>query len=121
MALLGLDERLDVVGWAEDGPRAIELARELEPDIVLMDIALPGLDGIRATRQILDAGIRTTVIMLTNVGSEENVRLAREAGAAAFVTKDRSAADLFETIFEVASLAMTFGDAAGRGATTEGR
>ena len=64
-ALLASDPRLEIVGAAYDGQQAVELAAELEPDVVLMDIAMPVLDGIEATRRITDANPDIRVLMLT--------------------------------------------------------
>ena len=106
---LNNDDRLDVVGLAHNGREAVELVAELEPDIVLMDIKMPVLDGIEATRKIREANARTRVIVLTASGSEEEMRRAREAGAAAFVTKEQSLTELMDSFFEIVSLAMVFG------------
>ena len=74
-ALLASDPRLEIVGAAYDGQQAVELAAELEPDVVLMDIAMPVLDGIEATRRITDANPDIRVLMLT--GSDWNVDSSR--------------------------------------------
>jgi DNA-binding NarL/FixJ family response regulator len=108
-ALLASDPRLEIVGAAYDGQQAVELAVELEPDVVLMDIAMPVLDGIEATRQITDANPDIRVLILT--GSEWNVdsARAREAGASGFILKERSVSDLVDAIVEVSTLLMAFG------------
>ena len=108
-ALLASDPRLEIVGAAYDGQQAVELAAELEPDVVLMDIAMPVLDGIEATRRITDANPDIRVLMLT--GSDWNVdsSRAREAGASGFILKERSVADLVDAIVEVSALLMAFG------------
>ena len=92
-----------VVGEAADGRAAVELALELEPDVVLMDIAMPVLDGIEATRRITDANPDIRVLMLTGSNTRADVARARRAGVAGYVTKDRIAAELIDAILEVAS------------------
>ncbi|CND94914.1 two-component system response regulator [Mycobacterium tuberculosis] len=89
-----------VVGEAEDGLRAVELARELRPDVVLMDVRMPGLDGIGATREI--AGF-TDVLVLTTFDMDEYVFGALRAGAAGFLLKDVDADRLVEAVRTVAA------------------
>jgi DNA-binding NarL/FixJ family response regulator len=101
-AILGTDGRMSVVGHARDGREAVDLCRALAPDIVLMDISMPTLDGIEATREICGAGATTRVLVLTGSDSRHDVDRAREAGAAGYVTKDRIAAELIEVIVEAA-------------------
>jgi DNA-binding NarL/FixJ family response regulator len=101
-AILAADERIEVVGQAGDGSKAVELARTLDPDLVLMDVSMPVLDGIEATREIRAAGSETAILMLTGSNSRSDVDSAREAGASGYVTKDRIASELVEAIVEVA-------------------
>jgi DNA-binding NarL/FixJ family response regulator len=101
-AILAPEQNLDVVGYARDGRQAIELARSLAPDVVLMDISMPGVDGIEATRLILAEPTTTRVLMLTGSNARIDIDRARDAGASAYVTKDRIAADLIDAIVEVA-------------------
>jgi DNA-binding NarL/FixJ family response regulator len=101
-AILSGDDRITVVGRARDGGEAVALARELEPDLVLMDVSMPVLDGIEATREIRAAGNRAAILMLTGSNSRADVDSAREAGASGYVTKDRIASELVEAIVEVA-------------------
>ena len=102
-AILGSDERIEVVGQASDGEQAVKLARKLGPDVVLMDVSMPVLDGFEATREIRAASDDVRVLMLTGSNSRTDVARAREAGAAAYVTKDRIAAQLIEAIRELAA------------------
>ena len=101
-AILATDERIEVVGQAGDGSEAVELARRLGPDVVLMDVSMPVLDGFEATREIRAAAEDVRVLMLTGSNSRSDVDSAREAGASGYVTKDRIASELVEAIIEVA-------------------
>ena len=100
-AILASDERIEVVGQAGDGEEAVELARELGPDVVLMDVSMPVLDGFEATREIRAASDRVRVLMLTGSNSRADVDRSREAGASGYVTKDRIASELVAAIVEV--------------------
>jgi DNA-binding NarL/FixJ family response regulator len=100
-AILGGDERITVVAQAGDGQEAVRLAAELEPDVVLMDIEMPVMDGIAATREIKESTGNTRILMLTGSNSRVDVDRARKAGAAGYVTKDRIAAELIEAIVEI--------------------
>ena len=100
-AILATDERIEVVGQASDGSEAVELARTLDPDVVLMDVSMPVLDGFEATREIRSAGEDVRVIMLTGSNSRADVDRSREAGASGYVTKDRIASELVSAIVEV--------------------
>ena len=102
-AILARDKRLEVVGDARDGREAVELAGELRPDVVLMDIAMPVMDGFQATREIRKLIPGACVLMLTGSNSRSDVDRARKAGAAGYVTKDRIAAELIDAIMEVVS------------------
>jgi DNA-binding NarL/FixJ family response regulator len=100
-AILATDDRLEVAGHASDGAEAVQLALALDPDVVLMDIAMPVMDGFQATKQIRKQRPRARVLMLTGSNSRIDVDRAREAGAAGYVTKDRIAAELIDAILEV--------------------
>jgi DNA-binding NarL/FixJ family response regulator len=100
-AILAGDDRIKVVGHAGDGREAVRLAGELKPDVVLMDISMPVLDGIEAARQISKADGGACILMLTGSNSRSDVDRARKAGAAGYVTKDRIAAELIDAIVEI--------------------
>jgi DNA-binding NarL/FixJ family response regulator len=100
-AILAEDDRIAIAGHARDGREAVELAGDLEPDVVLMDIAMPSMDGFQATRLITERRPGTCVLMLTGSNSRADVDRARQAGAAGYVTKDRIAAELIDAILEV--------------------
>jgi DNA-binding NarL/FixJ family response regulator len=102
-AILGGDERMTVVAHAGDGREAVRLAAEHEPDVVLMDISMPVMDGIEAARQIKAGNGNTRILMLTGSNSRADVDRARKAGAAGYVTKDRIAAELIDAIVEVSA------------------
>ena len=101
-AILTTDERIEVVGQAGDGGEAVDMALQLVPDVVLMDISMPVLDGIEAARAILEQHGDICILMLTGSNSRADVDRARQAGAAGYVTKDRIAAELIDAIVEVA-------------------
>ena len=104
-AILGAEPRVAVVGLAESGTDAVRQTAELEPDVVLMDISMPGLDGFEATRRILAQRPVTQVLMVTGSDAHQDVDAARIAGAAGYVTKDRIAAELIGAIFDVSDSA----------------
>jgi DNA-binding NarL/FixJ family response regulator len=101
-ALLDAQEDLSVVGQARDGLEAIALVAELQPDVVLMDVRMPELDGLAAARQILDAGNACRVVMLTTFDLDDYVLEAIRAGASGFLLKDAPPADLIEAVRIVA-------------------
>ena len=102
-ALLGADPRLEVVGAARNGLEAVDLTLALEPDVTLMDISMPGVDGIEAVRRIRRSRSDACVVMLTGSSAAADVDRSRQAGAVGFLTKDRIGSDLVETILDVAS------------------
>jgi DNA-binding NarL/FixJ family response regulator len=102
-AILAADERIEVAGHARDGREAVQLAEEMHPDVILMDIAMPVMDGFQATRVIRKSDPGACILMLTGSNSRSDVDRARKAGAAGYVTKDRIAAELIDAIVEVVS------------------
>jgi len=100
-AILATDDRIEVAGHARDGREAVELTRSLHPQVILMDIAMPIMDGFQATKQIISESPGTFVLMLTGSNARSDVDRARKAGAAGYVTKDRIAAELIDAIIEV--------------------
>jgi two-component system, NarL family, response regulator LiaR len=102
-AILATDQRLAVAGHAGDGAEAVRLALKTRPDVVLMDIAMPVMDGLQATKQIRKQWPTACVLMLTGSNSRIDVDRAREAGAAGYVTKERIAAELIDAILEIGS------------------
>ena len=101
-AILSGDDRIELVGLAGDGEEAVRLAGERRPDVILMDISMPLLDGIAAAKQIKAKDDEVSILMLTGSNARTDVDRARKAGAAGYVTKDRIAAELVEAILEVA-------------------
>ena len=99
--LLSGDDRVEVVGTAANGHDAVDLAVALDPDITLMDISMPMLDGIEATRRIRERLPDACVLVLTGSSISADVDRARQAGVAAFLTKDRIGTQLVDAILEV--------------------
>lgn len=96
-ALLGADADFEVVGTASDGAEAVALARAVEPDVVLMDVRMPGVDGIEATRRLMALPAEQThphVLMLTTFDIDEYVYEAMRAGASGFLLKDSPPGEL---------------------------
>jgi DNA-binding NarL/FixJ family response regulator len=102
-AILATDRRLEVAGHAGDGAEAVRLALKVRPNVILMDIAMPVMDGVQATQQIRKRWPTACVLMLTGSNSRWDVDRAREAGAAGYVTKERIAAELIDAILEIGS------------------
>ena len=94
---------LEVVGEADDGVGAVALVQELAPDVILLDIRMPNLDGIEATRQIVASGSDTRILVLTTFDLDEYVYEAVRAGASGFLLKDVRPAELVDAIRVVAN------------------
>lgn len=109
MTVLAEDERVDVVGIADNGAEAVELAEALQPDVILMDLNMPVMDGLEATRRIRQAGNDVQILILTGteapVGSDD----AAAAGASGFLRKEQGVDELRHVFFGVASLAAALG------------
>jgi DNA-binding NarL/FixJ family response regulator len=103
--ILSAEPDFAVVGEAGDGASAVEIARRLKPDVVLMDIRMPGMDGIQATRALAGPGVAEPmkVLILTTFGLDEYVVESLRAGASGFLLKDAPAEDLVEAIRIVAA------------------
>jgi NarL family two-component system response regulator LiaR len=102
-AFLSLDPELEVIGEAEDGHEAVQLARELRPDVVLMDLLMPGLDGIAATQAIKQELPDTEVVALTSVLEDASVVGAMRAGAIGYLLKDTRVAELRRAVHAAAA------------------
>jgi len=100
--ILETEDGIEVVGEAGDGQEAIGLVRRFRPDVVLMDVRMPGLDGLEATRRLLGAGDAARVIMLTTFDLDEYVYAALQAGASGFLLKDVSPERLVAAVRMVA-------------------
>ncbi len=100
-ALLDQESDIRVVGEAEDGEEAVRLARELQPDLVLMDVKLPKLDGIAATRRIKELNGNIEVLILSAYEDDETVFQAIQAGASGYVLKDITPTNLVRAIRSV--------------------
>jgi DNA-binding NarL/FixJ family response regulator len=97
------EEDLEVVGEASDGAEAVRKVEELEPDVVLMDVRMPAMDGIEATRRITASGSNARVIILTTFDLDEYAFSGLQAGASAFLLKDVAPAELVQGVRLVAS------------------
>ncbi|MDQ2981411.1 MAG: response regulator transcription factor [Actinomycetota bacterium] len=100
-ALLAGDDRIEVVGTAGNGKEAVDLSLSLAPDVTLMDISMPGVDGIEASRQIRAHHPHACILILTGSSISADVDRSRQAGAAGFLTKDRIATHLVERILDL--------------------
>ncbi len=104
MVRLGLEQLLagadgiEVVGSAADGAQAVEMVLGLHPDVVLMDLQMPGIDGVAATRQIVASGAEAQVVVLTSFSDSERIVAALDAGAIGYLLKDTEPEDLLEGV-----------------------
>jgi DNA-binding NarL/FixJ family response regulator len=101
---LALEADMHIIGETGDGQEALQLARALQPDVILMDVRLPGLDGLEATRLLRESVPRCSVVILTLYDEAANRQRAREMGAFAFVSKQESDDTLMRAIRSAANL-----------------
>jgi DNA-binding NarL/FixJ family response regulator len=97
-ALLSLQNDIEIVGDASDGKQAIEKTLDLQPDVVLMDVAMPGMDGLEATRRITKQSPKTRVLILTQYDNKEYILSAIKAGSAGYVPKRALGSELVSAI-----------------------
>ena len=97
-ALLEVEPGIEVVGTAPDGKRAVALALELAPDVIVMDISMPVMNGLDATREICEQNPTASILILTGGSNVVDVDEARMVGAAGYLTKDRIAGELIAEI-----------------------
>src|SRR5215469_2323262 len=100
-ALLKAEEDMEVIGEAENGRQAVTLVKKSPPDVVLMDVAMPLMNGLEATRQILKSSPTTKVLVLTSYGDDDCIEQLMRAGAAGYLIKQTAANDLLKAIREV--------------------
>jgi DNA-binding NarL/FixJ family response regulator len=100
--ILELAEGIEIVGEAADGQEAVSLAKELQPDVVLMDVRMPEVDGIEATRRLRQAGVEARVLVLTTFDLDEYVYSAVRAGASGFLLKDAPREQLVTAVRTIA-------------------
>jgi DNA-binding NarL/FixJ family response regulator len=101
--MLGLLDGIEVVGTAVDGADAVRQVASLDPDVVLMDLSMPTMDGVEATRRLTEAGRRARVVVLTTYADDDWVFRALQAGARGFLTKDAGADEIAAAIGTVAA------------------
>jgi NarL family two-component system response regulator LiaR len=104
---LDAQPEIAVVAEAESGEEAVRLAREYVPDVVLMDLVMPGMDGVEATRKVKDISPRTQIIILTSFHEDEHIFPALQAGAISYLLKDVKAGELVEAIRRAAKREAT--------------
>jgi DNA-binding NarL/FixJ family response regulator len=100
-ALVSAEGDMEIAGEAENGRQAVQLAKEAHPDVVLMDVAMPLMNGLEATRQIVKALPNTRVLVLSSYGDDEAVQKMMEAGAIGYMIKQTAANDLLRAVREV--------------------
>ena len=101
-AYLGAQAEFEVLGEADSGAAAVALAEEHVPDVVLMDLIMPGMDGVEATRKIKNVSPRTQIVVLTSYHEDEHIFPALQAGAISYVLKDLGMEELAEAILKAA-------------------
>lgn len=106
--LLGDQPDLEVIGEAADGMEAVRIAEQAAPDVILMDLLMPGIDGVMTTRIVLEKQPETAVLVLTSYGGDDKLFPALDAGATGFMLKDTGADELVAAIRQVARGQPTF-------------
>ena len=101
-AFFDAQEGIEVVGEAESGRAAVKLVEELIPDVVLMDLIMPGMDGVEATRQVKKISPRTQIVVLTSYHEDEHIFPALQAGALSYIKKDMKMDKIAETVKKAA-------------------
>ena len=101
-SLLNAEADIEVVGEAGNGRLAVKMAQEMHPDVVVMDIAMPMLNGLEATSQIVSEGIPTRVLILSSYADDEYVHQLTEAGASGYLVKQSAASELIKAVREIA-------------------
>jgi len=112
--LLGAAEGIEVIGAIDSGAQAAAVVTNLEPDIVLMDLSMPGLDGIEATREVLLVRPETKVIMLTSFSENARILAALEVGAIGYLLKDTEPEDIIRALRDAADGGVTLSPKAAR-------
>jgi two-component system, NarL family, response regulator DesR len=120
-SLLGLEDDFEVVAEVERGDRVLEVARSTRPDVALLDIEMPGLDGISAAAELVRELPRTRALILTTFGRPGYMRRALEQGASGFLLKDAPASELASAIRRVAAGQSALDPGLAAAAITEGR
>src|SRR5580700_10567603 len=101
-SLLSVESDIEIVGEASNGRQAVQMSQELRPDVVVMDIAMPVLNGLEATRQIVSEGLPVRVLVLSSYSDDEFVHQLTEAGASGYLIKHTAASDLIKAVREIA-------------------
>ncbi|GAB3586381.1 response regulator transcription factor [Leifsonia lichenia] len=103
VGMVSSDQDIEVVGEASDGAEAVRLARSLQPDVVLMDLRMPGTDGVSAIRELRRLGVPSRIVVLTTYDSDADVLPAIEAGATGYLLKDVPRDDLVRAVHAAAN------------------
>jgi two-component system, NarL family, response regulator LiaR len=101
-AFFDVQEGIEVIGEAGSGARAVKMVEELVPDVVLMDLIMPGMDGVEATRLVKNLSPRTQIVVLTSYHEDEHIFPALQAGALSYILKDVKMDELAEAVFKAA-------------------